>query len=416
MSHPPLPRTLLVTSASPVIQSAGSVFLKTLVEPQSERFSWFVVAPRDSPAEHFLQAPLEYAYPPAAPRTGSPPPKTLAFRLKHWVRQWFGEGPSRLWKQIPLLRQQAPALAETIVRACHRDQIEVVWFVIDSTPLLTYVVHELSQRWSGRLAINIHDPPTRDADALVFPFKWALESLIMRRLEPALQRASAVAVASWNMRKLYQVPQAEVLIHGPDLEQIRPPSTSFKTEGLMRIGFAGSLYAQETWQHFLDALEAAQWRIGDRQVKISLLGNWKPGPERSLSEHVECLGWATPERCLEVLSDCDITYLPYWFGHDSSVQNCFPNKLSMYLAAGIPVFYHGPRPSSPDDFLRQYQAGVSCNSTDSPVILKALSRFLEASQYQAFAQEAHRAACQELNSSVFHAAFQRFLMQAVLQK
>ena len=411
-----MPRTLLVTSASPVIQSAGSVFLKSLIEPESAPFHWFVLGPRDSESHSFAQASLEYAYPAPAGRHRAPSPDSLGFRIKHWVRQKFGEGPSKLWKQWPLIRREAPALANRLLEICTREKIEVIWFVVDSTPLLTYLLACIASRWTGGLALNIHDPPTREADLLGFPFNRALEHLILTHLKQGLRKANSVAVASSNMRKLYSVPDAEVLIHGPDRELIRPAALSMKDPATLQIGFAGSLYAEDTWYSFLHALDSIHWKLDGRQIKIKLLGIWKPEAGKQISQNVEMLGWATPERCLEVLCECDMTYLPYWFGHDSSVQNCFPNKLSMYLAAGVPVFYHGPKPSSPDDFLREFRAGVSCNTTSAGVIVNDLSHFLNPDTYRQFAQESRRAALEQLNLQVFQAAFRRFILLAAPER
>jgi hypothetical protein len=81
---------------------------------------------------------------------------------------------------------------------------------------------------------------------------------------------------------------------------------------------------------------------------------------------------------LTELASTDVAYVPYWFdrGHARAAQTSFPNKISAYVAAGVPVFYHGPRESSPADFLQRYPVGQSCHSLDAADIQRTLRTLL----------------------------------------
>jgi hypothetical protein len=81
---------------------------------------------------------------------------------------------------------------------------------------------------------------------------------------------------------------------------------------------------------------------------------------------------------LTELAAADGAYGPYWFDrrHAWAARTAFPSKISAYEAAGVPVFYHGPRQSSPTDFLQRHPVGLSCHSLDVPDIQRTLRTLL----------------------------------------
>ena len=57
----------------------------------------------------------------------------------------------------------------------------------------------------------------------------------------------------------------------------------------------------------------------------------------------------------------------------AGVELSFPNKVSLYLAAGRPILFHGPERSTPTRFLERWPVGVPCHSLDPRVIAEALT-------------------------------------------
>ena len=124
--------------------------------------------------------------------------------------------------------------------------------------------------------------------------------------------------------------------------------------------------------------------------------------------HIEYLGWRSVEETVELMSQVDVTYLPYWFdkAYGLSVRLCFPNRLATYLAAGRPVLFHGPEDSSPARFLRRFPAGLCCHSLEEAKIIDSLRRLIIDREFYALATQACQAAReQELDLRVFRRRF-----------
>ncbi|HEY9870017.1 MAG TPA: hypothetical protein V6D08_12700, partial [Candidatus Obscuribacterales bacterium] len=81
------------------------------------------------------------------------------------------------------------------------------------------------------------------------------------------------------------------------------------------------------------------------------------------------------------------------------VRQCFPNKLSLYLSAGLPIFYHGPEDSSVHRFMEKYPVGVSCSAVDVTALATAIADTVTDASLVERAAEARQAAIeQELGS------------------
>jgi glycosyltransferase involved in cell wall biosynthesis len=201
------------------------------------------------------------------------------------------------------------------------------------------------------------------------------------------------------------------MIHGlPESEWIAPGGMRRPGEPFV-IGYAGSLYARREWDALIAALSSTGWRIAGRDVRIRVLASSfdvkVTGPVR-----VELLGWHATTDAVRLLAECDICYVPYWFDDAcrSAVELSFPNKMSLYFAAGRPVLFHGPRHSTPVRFLERYPAGVTCHSLDEQSIVAALGVAASDAGMHAKAAEAiPRALAEELSARVFRTRFAEFL-------
>lgn len=87
------------------------------------------------------------------------------------------------------------------------------------------------------------------------------------------------------------------------------------------------------------------------------------------------MGWRTQETLLPTLAEFDALYLPYMFDtkFKTEMQTSFPSKLVTYFAAGKPVFFHGPAYSSALLLLKEYEAGIICDSLAKTSIYNALA-------------------------------------------
>ena len=201
---------------------------------------------------------------------------------------------------------------------------------------------------------------------------------VMHRFGDAIRGSVRCAVASSEMKEAYErrygtpcVP----MIHGLPESQWIPPTGMRPPNEPFVIGYAGSLYARREWDALIAALGAARWRIGGRDTIVRVLAAGLDvrvtGPAR-----IEFLGWHSTTDAVKILSDCDVCYVPYWFDEAfrPGVELSFPNKVSLYLAAGRPILYHGPERATPTRFLERWPVGVSCHSLEPQPIADALTR------------------------------------------
>src|SRR5262245_3580754 len=270
-----------------------------------------------------------------------------------------------------------PVLVDQAVQFGLQHHIEVVWGVLDH-PVLFYMTQRVASRLKARLVTTVYDPP----EYLMRNWKYDRVSFQagMRAFERLLQASDKRGVASAGMQEEYQKRYnvtSLVMIHSPSANLRKQPTFRLKDEGRVVIGFAGALYAGQTWEALLAALSSVNWRLGDREVTIRFMASGLNVQAQGKMQ-IEYLGWRTVEETVHALSQCDIAYLPYWFDkqYSLSTQLCFPNKLSVYLAAGLAIFYHGPADTSPAKFLASFPAGVSCHSCAGEEIIDSLMRLV----------------------------------------
>jgi len=389
-----VPRLLLLTRTPPGYAGVGGVFLKDLWEAYPSggihcftlaRSRWHVPPPEVLKAGH-AWAPAPWS--PATRRLG-PLGTALGVALRGWRRGLV-----------------LPRLIHRVTSFATERRVDAVWAALND-PSTIRLAAPVAERLRVPLLPTVWDPPEAIAD------KVGLDALsrrsLLRAFDRTLRRAERCGVASENMaaeyRGRYGV-ETVVLIHGVRPELRRPAAHRPVTGHELTLGFAGTVYAREEWVALLSALDDVGWEVAGRQVRIRVLGH---GADfLSHRENVELFGWQPLEEVLRILAATDLLYLPYWLdpSYEVSTRLCFPNKLTTYLAAGRPVFFHGPQSSSPAEFFTRYPAGVSCHSRTPEEILAAIQRIVEdPALYSAATRAGQRALDEELGLSVFHRRF-----------
>ncbi len=206
------------------------------------------------------------------------------------------------------------------------------------------------------------------------------QEIVFRRLAKTFKNSHGIAAASWAMAEQYQrdygVKAIPIVTSVDSRSAIAPAKKMHETDEFI-IGAAGKLYPEEVWRALFNALNTVNWKIGKKNIKIRILSR-----DVTLSTdgkmNVEFLGWRPQEEAIRLLSGADVLYCPYWFDpyFETVVRLSFPGKLTTFLAAGRPVFFHGPEFASPARFLTQNDAGIICNSIESSVIVETLSKLI----------------------------------------
>ncbi len=377
-----VPRVLLLSGTAPGSTGIGEIFLRNLClsYPHDSICAFGLTAARPPVSEDLRWMPIEFS---GVPRNG---PLQILQRL--------GDLSKGVRSAIDFGR---------------KHEVEVVWAVLHS-PTVIKAARKVAAGLGARLIPTVWDPPQRllserGAGRLT-------TRLVMAEFEKTLSRGEKCGVASDGMaeeyKRLYGIDPV-VLICGASSQLRHAPPTAPSENDEFVIGFAGSIYTHKEWTALLSALASVDWKIEGRKVRLRVAASQAIfQPAQNSKMHIEYLGWRSVEETVEIMSQTDVTYLPYWFDASQAlnVRLCFPNKTSTYLAAGRPIFFHGPKDSSPARFFQRYPVAQCCHSMERDEILKTIRRFMVDKDFWARAAIANQAALnEELDLSVFRERF-----------
>jgi hypothetical protein len=123
---------------------------------------------------------------------------------------------------------------------------------------------------------------------------------------------------------------------------------------------------------------------------------------------IEVRGWQPADVMLREIAESDFCYLPYWFepAKRRHVELSFPNKFETYLAAGRPVFFHGPEYAGIAEAVHKFGVGLCVHNLSQSEILAALEKMItDLSLRKSFSRAAILAFHSEFNSNVMMANF-----------
>jgi hypothetical protein len=117
-----------------------------------------------------------------------------------------------------------------------------------------------------------------------------------------------------------------------------------RTSSQRQRGFSGAESRPgRTYQRRTD--NDVAWNLAGKNVRIRFLGReYELNGSQLAPNRIEKLGYLPQDKTIRHLSECGILYCPYFFDEKRKEisKTSFPSKLSTYLAAGKPIFYHGP--------------------------------------------------------------------------
>jgi hypothetical protein len=298
------------------------------------------------------------------------------------------------WRQHAFVRRSLRPITAQIEELIRKHHIDLVWIGLNSPNTISLAERLLAG--PTPLVGIVWDDPEYLATAQHLD-RWTTQSTL-RRFSSVLKALRRVAVASDGMATLYGPKygvRGIVMIHGIHPSRWRPGTVQLPSKAEYIVGFAGSLHCKREWNALIAGLD--DWNRHERtRVKVRFIGRF-PRLGAHKAPFVETVGPLSLEDTLTELASTDVAYVPYWFDrrHAWAAQTAFPNKLSAYVAAGVPVFYHGPRQSSPTEFLQRYPVGLSCHSMGIPDIQRTLRTLLFDHEVRAAAAQARVAALED---------------------
>lgn len=266
-------------------------------------------------------------------------------------------------------------LTGKIISYGKRHQINCVWAVLQGKTMIS-VVLPVARKLHVPLVTQIWDDP-----------EWMLTSTgidpkvkdeLLKVFNQTVRKSVACATASWPMAKTYQDKykiKTVSFLGSLDKKLAKRPAITLRGGQLIKIGFAGQMYAYKEVDAFIHALQSNNWQLGGRYVKMYLLGNANvPKLPKEARQHIKYLGYKSQHQTIGILNRMDILYCPYWTdkNYRKIAETSFPSKLTSYLAAGRPVFFHGPSYSSPSKFIKDNRCGILCHSLKAETIIGRL--------------------------------------------
>jgi glycosyltransferase involved in cell wall biosynthesis len=239
---------------------------------------------------------------------------------------------------------------------------------------------------------------------------------VLDKFDDVLRRARSLAAASWAMMDTYQerygISKAVPVVGSLPAIMARPPALWVNDASVIKIGFAGQIYAPKEWESLQYAIELLQCKINGVEIEIHVHASQIPEVRPHFVDRIQVHGWLDTEPLVERLSTYDVLYCPYWFDeiHREDAELCFPSKIAAYLAAGRPILFHGPAYASPSKFLQKWEAAFICNDPQPCALAATLqSVFSDRSLYARVACQGKRAFDHNLTQEHLAASVCRFL-------
>lgn len=288
---------------------------------------------------------------------------------------------------------------------------DAVWCVVQGQTMIR-LANQVADLMGVPLLTQVWDPPTWWLRANKVD-SWS-QKRILAEFGNAMSSSKRFAAASWAMAEKYQNLygcHAIPVIPSLDAALAKAPATRLNNDDTLTIGMAGQLYSSVEWENLLQTLNHANWKIGNRNVSVKVLGR-SVSLNSNTKMQVEFLGWRNQEETIEILSNLDVLYCAYWFDdvfrEEASLS--FPSKLTTYLAAGRPVFFHGPEYASPAKFLKEHNAGALCHDLANSRIYNELDKLAtDSDYYKMLAENGSAAFHQHLTLDTMRKNFAEFL-------
>jgi hypothetical protein len=205
---------------------------------------------------------------------------------------------------------------------------------------------------------------------------------LMREFSNVVQHSKCVGVVSPGMgQHVRSLGASKTVVMYPAVSDLCDNAVLLKGQPSLddvtiRIVFAGTLYAIQEWNAFLEAID--KWHTSGRcSIQLDYVGRF-PGQGAQSRPWIRKYNVQPLDETIRIIKMAHIAYLPYHLAaeYQFDMQTSFPSKLSSYIAAGTPVLLHGPADSSAARFFEEYPVGRTCSSLEASEIMKALEFLL----------------------------------------
>lgn len=302
-----------------------------------------------------------------------------------------------------------------IVRFAEDNNVKLIWAILRGDAL--FLVNYIQKNLKVNLVASVHDPVEsefKDRKILYwFKKRYFYEAIIKSKCLATIGEAmSEYYYVKFNKESIIQRKGVKI-IHKQLMVQNEP-----FVDNIIKIAFAGSIYTSKTFESFLDAIIQFLNSYKEYSIVFNIFSNDRLN---NISSHdrlkINIYPWEEEEKVIKIISEMDIGYLPYKFSKKEKIQMqlSFPTKISTYLAAGTPIFFHGPSYSSVNYFFKKFPCGVSCDSLQSVEIVNSLKSLLfDKEKYCQYKKYCKIALEKEFDEQTIFKDFKYFINQGLM--
>lgn len=396
-----LPKTLLLTNHAPGRKSAGGIFIQKILDlyPKLDICCFHTKpAPEDEDRHDLSWLPMKY---------GKAPTKYGLRRFGYKVC-WYSRPIVEYYFEKFLI----PRLVNKAVRFGRDQKIERVIATLDSIATVQ-IAKSVAVSLGIPLVVIVWDPPKYNLCK-----KYGLDDYscnrLLKKFDETVRFSKSCSVPSEGMKRNYEKKygtKCVVMVYGS-----KPKTTISHIDSRIHaekylVGFAGSIIAKNVWDAFVSSLADRDWKINGRDIAVRMHGA-SLNLNTKIPLQIEFRGWRSHRETIQSLSETDIAYLPYWFdeSQEEFVTLSFPSKIAAYMAAEVPVFYHGPKESTASEFIQDHKVGVCCYSLSHSDIIESLENYLADTDSYQHAKEACKVTFEKnFSASVFRERFSEFI-------
>jgi hypothetical protein len=264
-----------------------------------------------------------------------------------------------------LLKRSLVNKGELYITMSSRSIYRLAWF-------FSLIGHQLKYK------IIVWDPPTYITEFTSKSFQW-INNADHFFFNKVLENAELVVTMGQRMNEVLGISSRTNVACCKGITKYRQGNLQpLNNDTGFKIIFAGSIYAKDTWNSFIEALIKTGWSISNIPIKLIYVG--APSYHGvNIPDNVICTGKKDHSETMKIISNSHFGYAPYLF--DTSFKDAstasFPGKVIDYISSGVPVIYHGPKESELNDVILRSGGGVSINSRDINDTLKTIEKAMK---------------------------------------
>lgn len=368
-------RTLLLTSHPPGGHGVGQIYTRSLCR----------LLPDQSVAVVALQSPDDHWSP--DDDAGLIDWQRLSRRYESAYRPCggvFGEAAAAAGVR-GLLQPHAGKLVAQAAGWGRTVEIERLIAILDG-PSVMLMAAPLADRLGVPLHTLVWDVPDHVLPSFGHT-RWSARPL-QAGFNAALRRSRSVAVMSRSMQRRFEADYGvRTAILRQPIESAWSSSAASMTPHAADdfvIGFAGSATARDEMELLCRTLDAMNWSIGGRRVRLRVYG-LRFVCQAQTPRWIEYRGYV-PETADVVagLSECDVLFLPQPFQDRGRAfaEYSFPTKFTTYLAAGRPTLILSPPYSALSEFCREQDLPIVCGRLQEDSVRDHLQRLVGDSEWR----------------------------------